>query len=84
MGRRQPQGPAASSSRSRRFRRLWFAEWEDWIALIVGILMIVLPWELVYAIDGQIWAFTGLGVIVIISSLSEIWMVRHHQVATAT
>jgi hypothetical protein len=63
---------------------VWFAEWEDWIALIAGILMIVLPWEIGYAINAQIWAFTGLGAIVIISSLSEIWMVRHHQVATAS
>jgi len=55
-----------------------FAEWEDWVALVAGVLMIVAPWVMGFAAVGYaVWAFVVLGLIVAGASLSEIWMIRH-------
>ena len=60
-----------------------FAEWEDWVALIVGVLMVISPWALGFAaMHAAVWAFVVLGLIVALASISEIWIV-HHQTATA-
>jgi uncharacterized membrane protein HdeD (DUF308 family) len=60
-----------------------FAEWEDWVALIVGVLMIISPWALGFAaLHSAAWPFVVLGLIVALASVSEIWMV-HHPAATA-
>ncbi len=60
-----------------------FAEWEDWVALIVGVLMIIAPWAMGFAaMYAAAWTFVVLGVVVAVASLSEIWMV-HHPAATA-
>jgi hypothetical protein len=60
-----------------------FAEWEDWVALIAGVLMIVAPWVMGFAaMHYAAWAFVVLGLIVALASVSEIWMV-HHSTATA-
>jgi uncharacterized membrane protein HdeD (DUF308 family) len=55
-----------------------FAEWEEWVALIVGALVIVAPWVLGFAaIHAAMWSCVVLGVIVGLSSISEIWAVHH-------
>src|SRR5208337_869745 len=55
-----------------------FAEWEDWIALIAGVLMIVSPWALGFAaMQYAVWTFVVLGLIVAVASISEIWMVHN-------
>ena len=60
-----------------------FAEWEDWVALIAGVLTIISPWVLRFAaIHHAVWAFVVLGLIVALASISEIWIV-HHPAATA-
>ena len=60
-----------------------FAEWEDWIALIVGVLMIIAPWVLGFAaMTYAAGTFVVLGLIVAIVSFWEIWMV-HHPAVTA-
>ena len=61
-----------------------FAEWEDWVALVAGVLMIVAPWVMGFAAVGYaVWAFVVLGLIVAAASLSEIWMVHHPVVRTS-
>jgi uncharacterized membrane protein HdeD (DUF308 family) len=55
-----------------------FAEWEEWIELIVGALVIIAPWALGFAaIQAAMWSCVVLGVIVVLSSISEIWAVHH-------
>jgi uncharacterized membrane protein HdeD (DUF308 family) len=55
-----------------------FAEWEDWVALVAGVLMIVAPWILGFAaLRYAVWAFVALGLIVAVASVSEIWTIRH-------
>ena len=55
-----------------------FAEWEEWVALIFGALVIIAPWVLGFAaIHPAMWACVALGVIVVLSSISEIWAVHH-------
>jgi uncharacterized membrane protein HdeD (DUF308 family) len=55
-----------------------FAEWEDWIALIAGVLMIISPWVLGFAaIQYAMATCVILGFIVALASVSEIWMVHH-------
>jgi uncharacterized membrane protein HdeD (DUF308 family) len=61
-----------------------FAEWEDWLALIAGVLMIISPWVLGFvAITYAVWTFVVLGLIVAVASVSEIWMVRHPTVTAS-
>src|SRR5271165_6160593 len=60
-----------------------FAESEDWVALIAGVLMIISPWVLGFAaMYYAVWTFVVLGLIVAVASVSEIWMV-HNPTATA-
>jgi len=61
-----------------------FAEWEDWVALVAGVLMIVAPWVMGFAAVGYAaWAFVMLGLIVAVASVSEIWMI-HYPAARAS
>ena len=60
-----------------------FAEWEDWIALIAGVLVIISPWVLGFAaVQYAMATCVILGLIVALASVSEIWMV-HHPAMTA-
>ncbi|MBV9290131.1 MAG: SPW repeat protein [Hyphomicrobiales bacterium] len=55
-----------------------FAEWEEWIALIAGVLMIIAPWVLGFAaLTYAVFTFVVLGIVVALASVSEIWMVHH-------
>ncbi len=54
-----------------------FAEWEDWVALVAGVLMIVAPWALGFAaLQEAVWTFVVLGLITALASVSEIWMLH--------
>ena len=60
-----------------------FAEWEEWVALIAGVLVIIAPWVLGFAaITYAVWTCVVLGIVVAVASVSEIWMV-HHPAMTA-
>ena len=60
-----------------------FAEWEDWVALIAGVLMIIAPWALGFAaLHYAVWAFVVLGLVVALASVSEIWMLHSPEHAT--
>ena len=55
-----------------------FAEWEEWVTLLVGLWLIAAPW--VIGFTGLTYAlatFVALGVIVALASISEIWVIRH-------
>ena len=55
-----------------------FVEWEEWVALIVGALVIIAPWVLGFAtVHVAMWSCVVLGAIVVLSSISEIWAVHH-------
>ncbi len=61
-----------------------FAVWEDWVALIVGAAVALSPWVLQFAtINYAAVAFAVLGVVVALSSISEIWARRYHLHLTA-
>ncbi len=60
-----------------------FAEWEEWVTLVVGLAVAIAPWVLGFAaIHYALAACVVLGVIVALASISEIWVV-HHPVMTA-
>lgn len=55
-----------------------FAEWEEWVTMILGLWLIVAPWIVGFASVGHaLAAFVVLGVIVALASLSELWQVHH-------
>jgi hypothetical protein len=61
-----------------------FAEWEDWIAMVAGVLTIIAPWVFGFAaVHFALWACVILGFVVAIASVSEIWMVHHSAQTTA-
>jgi SPW repeat len=60
-----------------------FAEWEEWVALVVGVLVVISPWVLGFAaVHAAVWTCVVLGLIVALASISEIWIV-HHPAVTA-
>ena len=55
-----------------------FAEWEEWISLLLGLWMIIAPWIVAFStVKAATAAFVILGVVVGLASISEIWQVRH-------
>ena len=55
-----------------------FVEWEEWVALIVGALVILAPWVLGFpTLHVAMLSCVVLGAIVVLSSISEIWAVHH-------
>jgi uncharacterized membrane protein HdeD (DUF308 family) len=55
-----------------------FAEWEEWVALIVGALVVISPWALgFYGVTYALAACVVLGLIVVLASISELWMVHN-------
>src|SRR5208282_3928610 len=60
-----------------------FAEWEEWVALIVGALVVIAPWVLGFAaVHAAVWSCVVLGIIVVLASIWELWSV-HHPAITA-
>ena len=59
-----------------------FAEWEEWVTTVLGVCIIAAPWVLGFAaLTHVVYAFVALGVIIVVASLSELWMV-HNPTAT--
>ena len=55
-----------------------FAEWEEWVTLVVGVLVAISPWILGFAGEqAALWACVIFGLVVAAASVSEIWIVRH-------
>jgi len=60
-----------------------FAEWEEWIALLLGVWLILAPWLLIFSfVHAALAAFTALGVVIALSSISEL-RAAHHPPALA-
>lgn len=59
-----------------------FAEWEEWLALIAGVLLIIAPWVLGFAgVHYALATCVVLGLVVALASVSEIWTVHHETAA---
>jgi hypothetical protein len=55
-----------------------FAEWEEWVNLVVGVWLIVSPWVLQFtAVASAMWTAIIIGVIVAALAAWEIWSTRH-------
>ncbi len=55
-----------------------FAEWEEWVNLVLGLWLIVSPWLLRFATDTHVMAtHVVLGVLVVAASAWAVWDVRH-------
>lgn len=55
-----------------------FSEWEEWIALIAGVLVVIFPWVLGFSfIHAAVWACVVLGVIVVLSTISQLWVTHN-------
>ncbi len=55
-----------------------FSEWEDWIALIVGVAVVIAPWVLGFSMaHAATAACVVLGGVVVLASISELWVVRN-------
>ena len=57
-----------------------FAEWEEWISLVLGVWMVAAPWVVGFSgVSLAVAAFVILGIVVALASVSEIWQIRHPQ-----
>ncbi|SFP35517.1 SPW repeat-containing protein [Mesorhizobium sp. NFR06] len=55
-----------------------FAEWEEWVNLVLGLWLIVSPWLLKFAADTNVMAtHVVLGVLVVAASAWAVWDIRH-------
>jgi hypothetical protein len=55
-----------------------FAEWEEWVSLVVGVWLAVSPWVLQFAAASPaIWAALVIGILVALVAAWEIWSTRH-------
>jgi uncharacterized membrane protein HdeD (DUF308 family) len=64
---------------------LKFAEWEDWVALVVGAAVGASPWIFGFSNNqNAAFEFAGLGIIVVLSSISEIWASLSHPAGLQT
>ncbi len=53
-----------------------FAEWEEWVALVGGVWLVIAPWALQFAyFGGATVAFTGVGCFIVWISVSDLWAV---------
>jgi SPW repeat len=54
-----------------------FAEWEEWVTLVIGLAVAVSPWVLGFAaLHLALAVCVVLGLIVALASVTEIWAVR--------
>src|SRR5215468_2689392 len=54
-----------------------FAEWEEWLNLVVGLWVLVSPWVLGFADTTAMWVHVVIGAIVAIIAAIELWMTHH-------
>jgi len=55
-----------------------FAEWEEWVNVVLGLWLIVSPWLLGFAADTNVMAtHVVLGVLVVAASAWAVWDFRH-------
>jgi hypothetical protein len=55
-----------------------FAEWEEWVNLVLGLWLIVSPWLLGFAADRNVMTtHVILGLLVVAASAWAVWDVRH-------
>jgi uncharacterized membrane protein HdeD (DUF308 family) len=60
-----------------------FAEWEEWVTLVVGLAVAASPWVLGFAaLRHALIVCVVLGLIVALASVTEIWT-AHHPAAIA-
>ncbi|MDI7861984.1 SPW repeat protein [Rhizobiaceae bacterium n13] len=56
-----------------------FAEWEEWVNLVLGLWLIVAPWMLGFTASmSAMWTHIVLGVLVAALSAWAVWDYRHH------
>jgi hypothetical protein len=61
-----------------------FAEWEEWLNLVLGLWLIASPWLLGFASNvNAMWTNMVLGLLVAAVSLWAVWDNRHHPHAHA-
>jgi hypothetical protein len=55
-----------------------FAEWEEWLGLVLGIWTFIASWVLgLMPAAGAFWTHIVLGALIAIASAWEIWQTRH-------
>jgi hypothetical protein len=53
-----------------------FADWEEWLNLLLGLWLIVSPWALGFMHTGAMHVSIALGVMVAFVALLELWLVN--------
>lgn len=54
-----------------------FAEWEEWLNLVVGLWVLVSPWVLGFVGTTAMWIHVVIGAIVAVLAAIELWMTHH-------
>jgi hypothetical protein len=61
-----------------------FAEWEEWLEMLVGVWIVISPWTLGFALDRPaMWAHVIIGLLVIAFAASELYQVKRQPTQTS-
>jgi hypothetical protein len=61
-----------------------FAEWEEWVNIVVGLWILISPWVLGFAgINTARWTCVILGIVIAAMAAWEAWTTRHPTQAAA-
>jgi hypothetical protein len=56
-----------------------FAQWEEWINLILGLWVVVSPWILGFAaMAAAMWGHVVIGAAILVLAALELWMSDYH------
>lgn len=56
-----------------------FAQWEEWINLLLGVWVLISPWVLGFTgIAGAMWTHVVIGLAVAVLAAIELWLVMRH------
>jgi uncharacterized membrane protein len=61
-----------------------FAQWEEWLNLIMGLWVLVSPWVLAFADSTAMSVHVIVGVVVAVIAAVELWMMQHGGRLTAS
>jgi hypothetical protein len=56
-----------------------FAQWEEWINLVLGLWVVVSPWVLGFAaMAAAMWGHVVIGAAIVVLAALELWMSDYH------
>jgi hypothetical protein len=53
-----------------------FAEWEEWLAFLLGVWLVISPWVLGFQHTGAMYVNLAIGIVLIYLTALELWVIH--------